>query len=149
MKYIAQIEIERPINEVVSLFDNPENYRFWMEGLLSLELMEGATGQVGAKSLFKFKMGKREMEMTEAVLVRDLPQEYVVQYNAKGVSNSVKSRFSAIDGQKTLYITENEFEFSGFMKVIAFLMPGSFKKQSQKYLTDFKNFVENSTSNLG
>jgi len=28
------------------------------------------------------------------------------------------------------------------MKMMAFIMPGAFKKQTRKYLTDFKNFVE-------
>ena len=30
------------------------------------------------------------------------------------------------------------------MKIIALLMPGAFKKQSMKYLSDFKDFVEKS-----
>jgi hypothetical protein len=32
------------------------------------------------------------------------------------------------------------------MKLIGWLMPGAFKKQSQKYLNDFKDFAENGTS---
>jgi hypothetical protein len=32
------------------------------------------------------------------------------------------------------------------MKAMGFLMPNAFKKQSMKYLTDFKNFAENGTS---
>jgi len=44
-------------------------------------------------------------------------------------------------------VSESEFEFAGFgMKLIGFLMPGAFKKQSLKYLTDFKDFAENGTS---
>ena len=45
------------------------------------------------------------------------------------------------------WVSESEFQFQGFgMKLFGFLMPGAFKKQSQKYLNDFKNFVENGTS---
>lgn len=144
MQYSVQVEINRPVNEVISLFDNPENYPFWMEGLLSLELKEGQVGQVGAKSLFRFKMGNKEMEMMETVTARNLPDEYTVSYKANGISNTVASRFSELDTERTLYITDNEFQFTGFMKFIAFLMPGSFKKTSQKYLDDFKKFVEKS-----
>ena len=40
-----------------------------------------------------------------------------------------------------------EFQPSGFMmKTMALLMPGAFKKQSKKYMIDFKNFVEKGTS---
>ena len=41
------------------------------------------------------------------------------------------------------YTTEQEFQFKGFMKIMAFLMPGAFKKQSMQYLKDFKAFAEN------
>lgn len=130
------------MSEVVTLFDNPNNYSSWMDGLLSIKVMEGKLGEVGTKSLFRFKMGNKEMEMTETILVKNLPDEYKVGYTANGVSNTVKSTFSELDPERTLYITYNEFEFTGFMKFIAFIMPGSFKKTSQKYLDDFKNFVE-------
>lgn len=146
MKHSIQVEIDRPIDEVVSLFDDPKNYPLWMKGLLSVELKEGKTGEVGAKNLFRFKMGNREMEMMETVVIRNLPEEYTVQYTAKGITNFVTSIFSKLDYERTLYVTENEFQFSGFMRIIAFLMPGSFKKQSQKYLDDFKKFAENNPS---
>lgn len=44
----------------------------------------------------------------------------------------------------TKYITEQEFKFTGFMRILGFLMPGAFKNQSQKYMRDFKRFAENS-----
>ncbi|MEO2058942.1 MAG: SRPBCC family protein, partial [Mesonia sp.] len=44
-------------------------------------------------------------------------------------------------------ISESEFQFSSFaMKVMGFLMPGAFKKQSLKYMKDFKAFVEDGKS---
>nr|MBA3286280.1 SRPBCC family protein [Nitrosopumilus sp.] len=62
---------------------------------------------------------------------------------AKGVYNIVSNKLVKLSENKTKYITEQEFEFKGFMKIIAFLMPGAFKKQSLKYQKDFKYFVEN------
>jgi hypothetical protein len=87
-------------------------------------------------------MGNRIVEMTETILVRNLPDEFTGSYEAKGVYNIVKNRFQKITDDKTKYITEQEFQFKGFMKCIAFLMPGAFKKQSVKYLNSFKNFAE-------
>jgi len=142
MKYSVSVEIEKPLDEVVALFDNRDNYKHWMEGLLNLTLLEGESGQTGAKSEYTFKMGKGEMKMVETVTSRNLPDEYAVSYAAKGVSNTVISHFHPISESKTMYTTDNEFQFSGFMKIISFLMPGSFKKQSLKYLTDFKHFAE-------
>ena len=144
MKYTSEIEINKPVDKVVELFDNHENMYKWMEGLQSFEHISGKPGQVGAKSRLKFKMGKREMEMIETITVRNLPDEFSGIYEAKGSYNSVKNRFIALPGNKTKYINEQEFKFNGAMKMIAFLMPGAFKKQSMKYLVAFKSFVEKS-----
>lgn len=143
MKYTAEIEIKKPIDEVIALFDDPDNMSKWMEGLQSFEPISGTPGQVGAKSRLVFKMGKREIEMVETVTARNLPDELSVTYETKGIFNIVKNRFEKLSENKTRYLTENEFQFKGFMKIIGFLMPGSFKKQSMKYLRDFKKFAEN------
>jgi uncharacterized membrane protein len=142
MKYTSEIEINKPVDKVIELFDNADNMSKWMEGLQSFEHISGTPGQVGAKSRLKFKMGKRELEMIETITVRNLPAEFSGTYEAKGVSNIVKNRFISLPGNRTKYESETEFQFTGFMKVFGFLMPGMFKKQSMKYLTDFKNFAE-------
>lgn len=144
MKYTTETNINKPIDIVVELFDNPDNMSKWMDGLQSFEHLSGTPGQPGAKSKLKFKMGKREIEMIETITVRDLPDEFSGTYEAEGVYNIVKNKFAKISEDKTKYITENEFQFKGFMKIIGFLMPNAFKKQSMKYLNDFKKFAENS-----
>jgi len=142
MKYSVAIEIDMPVNRVIELFDNPDNYDKWMEGLLSLELISGTKCQPGAKTRMKFKMGKGEMEMLETVKVRNFPDEYTVTYEANGVFNIVTIRFVSLPDNRTKYITDQEFQFKGFMKMMAWLMPGAFKKQSMKNLNDFKNYVQ-------
>ena len=142
MKYTAEIEINKPIGTVIELFDNPDNMYKWMKGLQSFEHVSGTAGKPGAKSRLKFKMGKRDIEMVETILVRNLPDEFTGTYEVKGVYNIVKNQFQKIDAHKTRYITEQEFQFKGFMKCIAFLMPGAFKKESMKHLVNFKKFAE-------
>lgn len=143
MKYTTEIEINKPIEEVVAKFDNPDNMSQWMEGLQSFEHLSGTPGQPGAKSKLKFKMGNREIEMIETISVRNLPDEFSGTYDAKGVHNIVRNKFIKLSENKTKYITEQEFEFKGIMKLFGLLMPGAFKKQSLKYQNDFKKFVEN------
>lgn len=142
MKYILDIDINKPIERVIDLFDNPDNMSKWMKGLVSFDHLSGTQGQPGAKSRLKFKMGNRDVEMIETIKVRNLPDEFSGTYEVKGVFNTIKNKFVRLSDNKTKYISEQEFEFQGFMKVIAFLMPGVFKKQTKKYLEDFKNFVE-------
>lgn len=142
MKYSVDIEINKPIDKVVELFDNPANMKEWMEGLISFEHVSGTPGKVGAKSKLKFKTGNREMEMIETVTVRNLPHEFSGTYEAKGVYNIVKNKFVSVSNNKTILTNEQEFQFKGFMKIVAFVMQGAFKKQSLKYMTAFKTFAE-------
>lgn len=143
MKYTSEIEINLPIARVVELFDNPDNLSKWMDGLESFEHLSGTPGEAGAKSKLKFKMGKREFEMVETVHSRNLPDEMTGMYEAKGVTNIIKVKFVDLGNNKTKYISEQEFKMEGFMmKIMGFLMPGLFKKQTMKYLKDFKTFAE-------
>lgn len=142
MKYTVEIEINLPIARVIELFDNPDNLQKWQPGLLSFEHLSGTPGQPGAKSRLTFRMGRGKMIMTETVTVRNLPDEFSGTYEVKNVFNIVKNRFIALSENKTKYISESEFQFKGFMRIIAFFMPGAFKKQSQKYLQLFKEFAE-------
>lgn len=142
MKYTVEIEIEKPVDEVVKLFDSVENLYDWMEGLKKFEHLEGEAGEVGAKSRLTFQMGKREIVMIETITEKNLPKKFAGTYEAKGVWNSVSNSFEPVRENKTLYISEQEFKMGGFMKIFAFLMPGAFKKQSMKHLQAFKNYAE-------
>lgn len=142
MKYSTEIEINLPVARVIELFDDPENLKHWQPGLKSFEHLSGTPGQPGAKSKLLFQMGNREIEMIETVTVRNLPQEFSGTYEADGVFNIVKNYFVPIDENRTKYISEQEFQFKGFMKIMGWLMPGMFKKQSQVFLENFKNFAE-------
>jgi len=144
MKYSVEIEINKSIEKIIPLFDSVEHLDKWMEGLKSFEHLSGTPGQVGSKSKLVFQMGRRQISMIETITVKNLPHEFSGTYQADGVFNIVKNKFVKISDNKTKYISEQEFQFKGiFMKLMGFLFPGMFKKQSMKYLTNFKNFVEN------
>ena len=144
MKYSSEVIINRPLAKVIELFDSEENMFKWQPDLISFEHLTGEKGEVGATSKLRYKMGKREIEMVETITVKDLPKEFSGTYEAKGVWNEVRNYFEEIDDNTTKWYTVCTFKFSGFMKLIALIMPGSFKKQSQKFLYQFKTFAENS-----
>ncbi|MEM8509054.1 MAG: SRPBCC family protein [Bacteroidota bacterium] len=146
MKYTTEIVIDLPRDAFIQKLDNPDNMKHWMRGLLSHEMVSGEPGQEGARMTMRFKMGKREMEMVETIIKRNMPEEIHMTYDTKGVQNIQKNFFKEEDG-KTRWISESEFQFDGLgMKIMAFLMPGAFKKQSRKYAEDFKNFAEKGIS---
>jgi carbon monoxide dehydrogenase subunit G len=144
MKYTLDIEINLPREKVIELFDNPDNHKHWQPGLISYEHLSGNAGQPGAKTRLIYKMGKREVEMIETVTVRNLPEEFSGTYEAKGVWNSMKNTFTETENGTTIYTAETEFKMKGFMKLMAAIMPGAFKKQTFKYMKLFKEFAEGS-----
>ena len=145
MKYTVTIEINLPRAKVVELFENPDNMAQWQPGFISMEHLSGEKGKAGARSKLNYKMGKREIEMIETILVNDLPNEFSGTFEADKVWNEVRNYFEEKDENTTLWRSECEFRFKGMMKVFAFLMPGVFKKQSFKYLENFKAFAEGET----
>lgn len=147
MKYTSEIVIDLPREEVIRKLDNADNMKHWQRGLISYTLLDGIPGKEGAKMELSYKMGKRDLIMTETVIKNNFPEEFQAYYDAKGVHNEQRNYFTEIATNRTKWVSESEFKFEGFgMKLMAFLMPRAFKKQSLKYLNDFKNFAENGTS---
>ena len=142
MKYEVQIDIDAPRERVVELLDDPDNLVKWQRGLRKFETVEGEPGQKGAKSELLFDFGKRQMAMTETIVERDLPDVFSAAYDTKGVHNVVRNRFLDLGDGTTRWVSENEFQFGGMMKIVGFLMKSAFPKQSLKYMQDFKAFVE-------
>lgn len=143
MKYQHEIVIKLPRERVLKLFDNPDNMPKWQPGFVSLEPISGTPGQVGATSKLRYKFGKRDIEMVETITRRNLPDEFSGTYETKGVKNWINNRFEETPDGSTRWISENEFRFTGYMKLFGFFMPGAFKKQSYQYMTLFKKFAEN------
>ena len=142
MKYKNEIKINLPVAKVIELFDNPDNLKHWQPGLISFEHLSGTPGQPGAKSKLTFQHGKNKREMIETVTVRNLPKEFSGTYEMNGAWCSVRNFFEKGENNATIYKSETEFRLSGFLKVIGWLIPGGFKKQTQKFLENFKAFAE-------
>lgn len=147
MKYTTEIIVSVPLTEFAEKMDNAENMKHWQNGLISYSQLSGSPGENGAKMELEYKMGKRHITMVETIIKANFPDEFHATYDADKVHNIQKNYFFSLDGQRTKWVSESEFHFSGFvMKAMGFLMPGAFKKQSLKYMKDFKAFAEEGIS---
>lgn len=147
MKYTTEIEIALPRDQMVALLDDPDNMKHWQRGLKSWKLLSGEAGKEGAQMELEYQMGRRRLLMVETILKRDLPREFHATYDARGVHNIQRNTFEELDANHCKWVSESEFQFSRFpMKLMGWLMPGAFKKQSLSYLKDFKEFAEKGSS---
>lgn len=142
MKFMQSVDINKPLSEVIEFFSNRSNRRYWMGGFVSSVLLSGDEGQPGAKSKMEFMVGNKKIEITETILINKLPEEFTCTYESQGVFNTVKCMFAEISETTTDFCTVQEFQLKGLLKIIAFFMPGTLKKQSIKYLIEFKVYCE-------
>lgn len=144
MKFTCTVIINKPKEMIASYFANPKYLAEYQEGFQKKELVSGEAGKVNAVSNLFYASGKRKMMLTETILVNNLPDEFMAQYHHKFTDNTMKSTFTSVDENQTKYDAEIHYTaFRGFMvKLMVFLAPKFFKKQVDKWLLNFKTFIE-------
>jgi hypothetical protein len=144
MKFECSTEINAPISEVVALFNNPDYYKEWQDGFVSYEPLRGTPRTAGAKAKINFVNSGHKIELTETIEEMNLPKEMIVFYEHKHGANTMITRFKELPGDHTLYVTGVGYmKTKGLMpKLMAMFSSGMMKKQNQKWVDQFKAFVE-------
>lgn len=146
-KYTLETLLELPRDKVIELFTNPDNMASWQPRLLSFDLPNVAPGHKGAIFKLKHKIGGRVIEMTETLESESLPEELAFIYEAKCAWNRVVNRFLKNSPTQTKWVFETEFRCTGFLRILALIMPRMFKNESQKDMQRFKEFAESQSIN--
>jgi uncharacterized membrane protein len=140
MTFSCSVEINANIDKVQSIFLDSSTLKYYQDGFKSKTVISGNEGSKGAKS----KLVYEKLELIETILNNDLPNEFLGLYEHKHMTNTMKVSFTSIANNRTLYTTEIEYtKFNGVLiKIMAKLFPRMFKKQVQKWLNQFKQYVE-------
>jgi len=147
MQFTSEILIESPIEHVIRKMDSAQNMKHWQEGLVNVEHIDGTPKKFGAKIRLRYDFGNRKMEVIETITKQNFPTEFHATYNTIGLRNIQKNYFEATADGHTKWICENEYEPTTFkMLAMLALMPSAFKKQTKRYMKNFKNFVEHKFS---
>jgi len=148
MKFSQEILIDLPREEVIKKMEDSSNYKHWQRGFISYKHLTGLQGKEGSRARIKFNMNGREVVMIETIIKINSPKKFYATYETKGVFNIQKNHFEKVAENRTRWITDSEFQFSGFMKLIGLFKPRIFKKQARQMMQDFKDFAENNKSVL-
>jgi hypothetical protein len=147
MKYTQEIKVNVPIDEFVQKLDNIDHLKHWQRGVVSTENISGDLRLFGDKMRFIYRFGNHTREITETITKRNLPNEFHVNYTSKTSQNLQQNFYKKTTDGGTIWTSYNEFvPLNLKMRLILFLMPNAFKKQSIIYMRDFKNFAENGIS---
>lgn len=149
MELRNQIQINAPRDFVASYLRRSEHFDKWQDDFQSAMLLSGDRDQVGAQTRMLYKFGKSEMELLETIRDNNLPHSFEALYEHKHMDNTMLSTFEDLDGDKTIYSTQvNYIELKGLMiKIMAKLFSGKFKKGPEKWMQQFKSFVESEWKN--
>lgn len=129
---------------VVKYFSDPVYLGEYQEGFIRKEHVSGNEGQTGAVANIYYKMGKREMKLTETITNNNLPESFAAQYHHKHTDNTMLCSFNIIDDNITecKWVIEYTAMRGLMINIMKTLFPGFFKKQVEKWLNNFKKFVE-------
>ena len=144
MKFEGSIDVRQPREIVVKFFADPQYLGEYQEGFLRKELVSGTAGEDGAVSKMYYKMGKREMELTETIISNRLPDVFEAHYHHVHMDNTMKCTFTEVQNGVTRYKQEVEYTRINWVmpKLVAILFPGMYRKQAEKWNQNFKTFVE-------
>lgn len=147
MKYTTTILIDKPLSEVITKLNSTENMKHWQDGLNTIEHISGTPGKFGARMKLKYDFGKRQMELIETITKENFPEEFHATYSMKGLRNIQQHYFETVSDSQTKWTSINEFQPTNFvMNLMLICMPKSFKKQTKKYMDNFKAFTEHNIS---
>jgi len=147
MKYTSEILVNLPLHEFLKKLLDYNTLKHWQHGFDSFEHISGEMGTLGAKMKLNYSFGSRKIGLIETITKDNLPHEFHVFHDIDGLHNIHQNYFEETLEGKTKWVFKSECIPTTFsMSFKTLLMPGIFKKQTLKYLSDFKNFAEKGVS---
>src|SRR5688500_891867 len=110
-KFKFEIEINKPIDEVFTLFTDRTLMPRWQPGFVSDKKLPGN------KYKLAFRMGRRNILMTETILRSSKPH-HDTMYALKGIRNTSLNTFNPHGPSSTKWTQSIEFRFRGLMIII-------------------------------
>ena len=146
--YQEEIIIRSSIENVMELHENSSLLKNYMPGVISYEMISGESRTMGsiAEITLAFNTNdavSRKITMKEEVVLSNLPNKKVIIYDTGAIKNKITYRFVNMGDNETKFFRKHEYEFNTYMKITSFFTSKKIKRKSYKYLSSFKEFVEN------
>ncbi len=140
MQLEFNVTINRPIEEAIEILLDIKQMKSYMDGLLNVEVISGRRGELGCKTRYEFKKYGRRVDVYEELVKVDLPSTYNVFYIVNGQNQYQESSFVRKANNKTEY--KLIIKQTHGLLFLGFILKRSIKKAANKFMRDFKNYVE-------
>ncbi|MCH3883091.1 MULTISPECIES: SRPBCC family protein [Tenacibaculum] len=141
-KYTAEIEVNKPIEEVFALFDNPEALKDWMPEVQSIKPIEVRAGKIGSSYKMLIESQGQTMEMTEKIMSHVLNEKMTFQFDSDQMIKTDDFNFIA-NGNKTKIVQHCTVEAKSYIMSCMFpYFKSALQTQSVSYMNRFKELAE-------
>ncbi|MGH2907437.1 MAG: SRPBCC family protein [Solirubrobacterales bacterium] len=136
------VVVDRPLDEVWAVFDDPKLQLEWDDNLLTYEQIEGKGNSEGAVQQLTYKRGDGETVLTATVLERSTKKLMVTRYEGMQLPFTITSTFRAIDDDSSEWHAEIEVKLSLLTKALGAVLKGPMTEMAQNMGDGFKKYVE-------
>lgn len=142
VKYTAEIEINKPINEVFKNIENVDFMKKWLPEVKSIEPIEEKVGVVGSTYTMTVINQGQEMKMVEKITAYIPNEKMTFQFDSDQMTKIDDYNFIA-NGNKTKMIQNCSVNSKSYITACLFpYFKGTFKNLSLSYMKRFKEEVE-------
>ena len=141
--YQVKVEINKPLSEVFSTFNNQELMKEWLTDVISVAPINIKPGIVGSEYKMIVENGGREMVMNEKVLAFVPNKKVTLFFDAESMLKTDDYKFSFSEGKTTIIKDVVCKSDSYIMSCIFPYFKGTFVEIDQEYLSNFKEYIEN------
>ena len=140
--YRAEVNVNKSIKVVFEIFNNSENIKNWVPEVKSFEVVNTNPGKTG--SVYKIVIDNKgqEVTMTEKVMAYVPNEKVTLFFDAEGMLKRNDYIFKEKDGVTTITLNTSCQSDSYILACIFPYFKGTFQKQDQSYLNNFKAFAE-------
>jgi uncharacterized membrane protein len=140
--YQVKIEINKPLSEVFSVFNDQEKMSDWLPELKSIEPINVKPGIVGSEYKMTVDNKGQIVEMNEKVMAYILNKKVTLFFDAGDMLKTDDYNFSEVNGN-TLIVKDVACKSDSYIMSCMFpYFKGAFVDIDQKYLNNFKAYIE-------
>lgn len=140
--YTAKVTVNKPIALVFKEFNKHENAKNWIPEIKSFETVNENFGKTGSVYNVIIENQGQEIKMTQRILAY-VPNEKVTFYfDAENMLKKDDYLFTEKDGVTTINLNASCNSKTYIMSCMLPYFKGKLENQSQEYLNNFKEFLE-------
>ena len=141
--YQVRVEINKPLSEVFTAFNDQDSMKNWMPELISIEPINIKPGIVGSEYKMTVDNNGQTVIMTEKVMAYIPNQKITLYFDAGDMLKTDDYNFSEENGV-TLIVKDVACKSDSYTVSCMFpYLKGFLTDMDQKYLDNFKGYIEN------